>query len=168
MSCTSLYELFNTKVNCIAELRNGHGSGPAIWDYISLKVLGKRFDPFDDEEFWPSYKSDKLDDDEKVVLLSTYDNAFVEIANMIEFSKSCRKLHRAIIETTGWDWSHFEAIAEAAEKLAKKHDPRCKGMAIGCTSVCDVWEQEDVKNIDSWGVYGQLEAMKQPPPSPTE
>ena len=160
MSSTSLYELFSTKVNCVATLRNGHGSGPAIWNYISLKVRGIEFSCFNDKGFWPCYKSDKLDDDEKVVLLATYDNSFVEIANMIEFSESCRKLHRAIIKTTTWEWSHFDAIADSAEKLATKHDPRCRGMAIGCTSVCDVWEQESVKNIDAWGVYGELEAMK--------
>lgn len=161
MSCTSLYELFKTKANCITQLRNGHGSGRAIWNYASLKVLGKKFDSFNDEDFWPSYKSDKLDHDEKAVLLSTYDNAFIETDHLPDFAAACRKVHRLIIETTEWDWSHFEAIANAAEELAKNHDPRCRGMAIGCTSVCDVWEQEDVKNIDSWGVYEQLEAMKQ-------
>lgn len=161
MSCTSLYELFKTKANCITELRNGYGSGPAIWDYTSLKVLGKKFDTFNNKDFWPSYKSDKLDRDEKAVLLSTYDNAFVEVGHLMEFADACCKVHNLIIETTGWEWSHFEAIGEAAAKLHKDHDPRCKGMAIGCTSVCDIWEQEDVKNIDSWGVYGQLAAMKE-------
>lgn len=160
MSCTSIYELFKTKANCIIELRNGHGSGPAIWDYISLKVLGKKFDMLNDKEFWPSYKSDKLDDDEKAVLLATYDKAFIEVDKLMEFSSACQKVHKLILDTTKWEWSHFEAISKAAEKLHKDHDPRCKGMAIGCTSVCDIWKQEDVKNIDSWGVYEQLAAMK--------
>ena len=65
MSCTSVYELYKTKVNCITELRNGHGSGPAIWDYISIKLYGKKFNMFNDEGFWPSYKDARLDDAEK-------------------------------------------------------------------------------------------------------
>ena len=160
MSCTSLYELFKTKANCIAELQNGSGSGPAIWDYTSIKVLGKKFDMFNDKEFWPSYKSDKLDDEEKAVLLATYDNAFIEVDHLMAFSEACKKVHALIIDTTDWGWSHFEAIGEAAAELYKDHDHRCKGMAIGCTSVCDLWEQEAIKNIDSWGVYEQLATME--------
>lgn len=160
MSYTSVYELFKTKANCIAELRNGHGSGPAVWDYISFRVLGKKFDMFNDKEFWPCYKSDKLSWDEKAVLLATYDKAFVEIENLQEFANACRKVHGKIIETTHWEWSHFESIADAAENLHKNHDYRSKGMAIGCTSVNDEWSYGNVKDIESWGVYSQIESMK--------
>lgn len=160
MSYTSVYELFKTKANCIAELRNGHGSGPAIWDYISNKLYNKKFDMFNDKEFWPSYKDDQLDNDEKAVLLSTYDDAFVEVNNLAKFAIACRKVHALIINTTDWEWSHFEAIGNAADELHKKHDYRCKGLAIGCTSVCDIWEQESPENIESWGVYEKIESMK--------
>jgi len=160
MSSTSVYELFKTKVNRIDELRNGHGSGPAIWDYISHKLYGKRFDMFNDKDFWPSYKDNRLDDDEKAVLLSTYDRSFIEVDHLAEFANACKKVHDRIINTTNWEWSHFYAIGEAADKLNKKHDYRCKGLAIGCTSVDDIWEQEDTKSIDSWGVYEQIESMK--------
>lgn len=68
-------------------------------------------------------------------------------------------VHKLIIDTTNWDWSHFEAIGQAAEKLYKNHDHRCKGMAIGCTSVCDIWLQEDVKNMDAWGVYAHVKSI---------
>ena len=160
MSTTSVYELFNTKVNCVAELRNGHGSGPAIWGYIANKLYRKDFYQMNDKEFWLSYKDDRLDCDEKAVLLSTYDNAFVEVDNLAEFAGSCRKVHKLIVATTTWDWSHFEDIGNAAEIMHKKHDRRCKGLAIGCTSVCDIWEQESPKNIKSWGVYEYIKSMK--------
>lgn len=162
MSHTSTYELYRTKVNCISEHRNGHGSGPAIWDYISQKLRGERFDfMYNSNEFWPLYKDQRLDDDERAVLLSTYDNAFVEVGHLEEFASACRKLHKLILETTQWQWSHFEAIAEDAEELHKRHDPRCRGLAIGCTSVCDLWEQDEVKNIDAWGVYGHITELRQ-------
>lgn len=161
MSCTSLYELFGTKVNCIAELHNGHGSGPAIWDYISNKLRGKDFSIFDDDKnFWPLYKDARLDDDERAVLLSTYDRAFIEVDRLNDFAEACQKIHPLIIETTRLEWSHFEAIGKAAEELYRNHDYRCKGLAIGCTSVCDIWEQESTKDIDSWGVYAQIDAIK--------
>ena len=161
MSCTSLYELYKTKVNLISQLRNGHGSGPAIWSYISIKVFGKEFYGLDADNFWPAYKSDKLDDDEKIVLLSTYDRAFIEVDKLPEFALSCRKLHEVIIEDTEWTWNHFDDIADTAEEIAEYHDHRCKGMAIGCTSVCDIWEQKRARSIASWGVYEKLEDMKE-------
>lgn len=160
MSYTSVYELYKTKVNCISELRNGHGSGPAIWDYISQKLYGEKFNMFDDEKFWSSYKDLRLSRDEKAVLLATYDKAFIEVGHLKEFASACKKLHALIIYKTQWEWGHFEAIGDIAEKLHEKHDSRCLGLAIGCTSVCDIWEQESPKNIESWGVYTQLEAME--------
>jgi hypothetical protein len=160
MSYTSVYELYKTKVNCITELRNGHGSGPAIWDYISLKLYGEKFNMFDDKKFWPSYKDTRLDEDERAVLLSTYDSAFVEVEHLEKFASACKRVHTLITETTRWEWSHFEAIGLTAKSLYEKHDHRCLGLAIGCTSVCDIWEQESPEDIDYWGVYHQMEEMQ--------
>lgn len=162
MSYTSVYKLYKTKVDCIEELKNSHGSAPAIWEYISQKLHGKRFNMFDSDKFWVSYKDVRLDEDEKAVLLSTYDNAFVEIERLSDFAVACKKLHDLIISITEWEWSHFQSIGEIAEKLYKKHDYRCIGLAIGCTSVSDPWEFADVATVDSWGVYQQIkEAQKQ-------
>ena len=159
MSTTAVYALFKTKVICIGEFHNGHGSGPAIWNYISEKLYGEKFNMFDDNKFWPSYKSAKLSRDEKAVLLSTYDNAFIEVEHLSEFANACRKVHVLIISATDWEWSHFDAIGNAAEELHKKHEYRCKGLAIGCTSVCDIWEQENPEDINSWGVYREIKSM---------
>ncbi len=160
MSCTSVYSLFKTKVNCEVQLRNGHGSGPAVWDYISNKLYNKNFDTFNADGFWGSYKDPRLDDDEVAVLLSTYDNSFVELDYLVEFSIACVKLHPMIINGTRWTWNHFQEIGVEAAKLFNNHDYRCKGMAIGCTSVNDVWEQQNPKDIESWGVYGEIESLK--------
>lgn len=157
MSCTSLYALYKTKVNCIKELRNGHGSGTAIWDYISLKLYGHKFNIFatDNRIFWLSYKHSRLDNDEKVVFLSTYDDAFIEIKNLAQFSDACHKVSALIIQTTNWEWNHFEEIGNVAAELYKNHDSRCQGMAISCTSTCNLWEQ-NINDIDAWGVYKEV------------
>lgn len=160
MSYTSVYELYKTKVNCITELKNGHGSGPAIWDYVSQKLHGERFNMFDNKKFWSSYKDSRLSEDEKAVLLSTYDNAFVEVERLDKFAEACKQVHALIIQSTEWEWSHFEAIGLAAQALYEKHDHRCLGVAIGCTSVCDIWEQKSPESIDYWGVYQQIDEMQ--------
>lgn len=140
MSYTSIYELFSAKVNCISELQNSYGSAYAMWNYISSKYMSESFTDVQKQKFWPIYKDKRLSHYDKAVLLSTYDDAFVEIDNLMYFSDACRSVHKEIAKNSGW--SHFEAIGEIAENLYLKHDHRCKVIAIGCTSVCDIWEQE--------------------------
>lgn len=159
MSSTSTYELFSTKVNNIGEYRNSWGSGPAVWDYISTKLYGKKFNIMDDRNFWGCYKDDRLTIDELCVLLSTYDRAYVRVDKLLEFADSCEKVHRKLLETTNWEWSHLESIAKDARSLYNVHDHRAKGLCIGCTSVADAWEG-DIKTLDVWDVYEEIERMK--------
>lgn len=160
MSYTTTYQLYKTKVVPIREHRNGHGSGPAIWDYISVKLRGHPFSYSDnDADFWPLYKDSRLDRDEQAVLLSTYDYAYVEAAKLAQFAAAARKLHALIIDNTRWQWNHFSAIADDAENLAKGLDRRCLGMCISCTSVSDIWDQ-DVRKLEPWGVYGLIEQLE--------
>ena len=158
MSYSSVYELYKTKTISIKELRNGHGSGPAIWDYISEKFMGEKFPMFDDkkaEAFWALYKDGRLTEHERVVLLSTYDNSFIEVDNLQEFAKSCEIVSKLIIEKTRWDWNHFADIGKVAEAVSKKHDYRCIGICIGCTSVSDEWGYYK-KGDEVWGIYNQI------------
>jgi len=152
MSTTSIYSVFKTKANCIGELRNGHGSAIALWEYISQKYRGKRFDLFDhDDNFFDIWKTEGFSDKDKIVLFSTYDDAYVEIERLEEYAEACREIHDSIIRDTEWTWNHFRDIADIAEKLFISHDYRSLGLGIGCTSVCDPWMDFDEKKI--WGVY---------------
>ena len=162
MSHTSVYALYKTKVTCLEQLKNSHGSGPAIWDYISVKLRGRNFDMFNDDGFWPLWKDMRLSDNERAVLLSTYDCSYVEIDHLQQFSEACSELHNLIVETTRWTWNHFGDIARIASELADHHDYRCKGLAIGCTSVCDIWEARDISGIDAWGIYANIDRQLKP------
>lgn len=161
MSYTSVYELYRTKVNRISELHNGHGSGPAIWDYVSQKLTGEKFNFSHADSFWPLWKDKRLSDAEKAVLLSTYDRSYVEVGRLIRFSEDAKEVHDQIIMHTQWTWNHFSDISDVAQALAFKHDFRCQGMCIGCTSVSDEWEFADIKNISAWGIYDAIESLNQ-------
>jgi hypothetical protein len=161
MSTTTVYSLFKTKVSCLNELRNGHGSGPPVWDYISLKCTGEKFpmfDPVKSKAFWELWKDKRLNEEEKAVLLSTFDSAYVEAEHLDKFADACRNVHKRIIEDTPWTWSHWELIAGEANALGISLDRRCLGLCIGCTSVSDPWEGFD--NCEPWGVYGEIESPK--------
>ncbi|MCP5244820.1 MAG: hypothetical protein H6937_02170 [Burkholderiales bacterium] len=161
MSYTSVYELYSTKVKRISELQNAHGSGPAIWNYISNKLTGKDFDFFNADEFWSLWKDIRLDDNERAVLLSTYDRSYIEIDKLSVFSDACNEVSDLIITHTNWTWNHFADIGIVSRKLSDKHDYRCKGLCIGCTSVSDEWEFNDIESMSVWAVYEQIQSLKQ-------
>jgi hypothetical protein len=164
MSYTSLYEIYKTKAVSFKELGNEHGSGPAIWDYIALKCTGGKFPMFgaDTKGFWAPWKDERLSENEKAVLLSTYDQAVIEIDKLDIFSKACEEVHHKILSDSNWEWSHFESIGEQALSLYEKHDYRCLGLAIGCTSVCDPWEfwKPGEGEREPWYIYSEIEALK--------
>lgn len=164
MSYTSVYELYRTKVSRISELQNSHGSAPAIWDYVSKKLTGENFNFFNADSFWSLWKDEKLSENEKAVLLSTYDNSYIATHKLLEFSEACKEVSELIIIHTRWTWNHFRDIGDIAEKLSKKHDFRLKGMCIGCTSVSDQWEYTDIKNnIQPWCVYDLITGARDKP-----
>lgn len=161
MSHTSLYEVYKTKMVKFKELNNGHGSGPPIWDYISLKYANRKFSlAYEDHGwFWPLWKDPRLDRNEKAVLLSTYDQAVIGIDYLFEFSKACKEVHQKIIDGTKWTWNHFSDIGKGSLDLSIKHDFRCRGMAIGCTSVWDEWESWKPRDKEPWCVYSSIESL---------
>ena len=162
MRYTSVYELYKTKTISVKELRNGHGSGPAIWDYISEKFMGEKFPMFDESKskhFWGLYKYARLSEHERVVLLSTYDDSFIEVDNLPEFALSCEIVSKLIIEKTRWDWNHFSDIGRVADDVSKNHDYRCIGICIGCTSVSDEWDYYK-KGARAWGIYSEINGLQ--------
>jgi len=162
MSYTSLYAVYKTKAVNVEEFHNGSGSGPAIWDYISIKHDGNKMPMFGKnlDYFWDLWKDSKYDRDEKAVFMSTFDNALIEIDHLEEFSKACLKIHDNIIKHTEWQWNHFSDIGETALFLHRNHDHRCIGLGIGCTSVCDPWECWKPKEKECWGVYAEIDSLK--------
>lgn len=159
MSCTSVYAVYKTKAVCIGEFRNGHGSGPAIWDYISQKCLGEPFSMLNADSFWGLYKDKNLTDKDRAVLLCTYDMAYIERDKLLEFADACEQVHADIISNTGWVWNHFKDIGIAAKALADKHDHRCLGFGVGCTSVSDPWEGHNFMQGEAWPVYAEINSI---------
>lgn len=159
MSYTSTYELFKTKVNRIRKHQIGNGSGVAMWDYVSQKVSGKRFNFLDMD--WECWKSEKLSKEERVVLLSTYDRSYIEVERLPEFAVACHNVHELIISNTNWDWSHFFEIGNDAKSLSESSDYRCLGFAIGVTSCEDLWwSSSNIKTLEPVGVYGLIEGLE--------
>ena len=161
MSYSTLYEVYNTKVNCINEYKNGHGSAPPVWSLISIKHLGREFKMWDDKEakeLWATWKRVDIPRHRRFGLLLTFDTGIIEPDNLNEASELAKKLHFDILENSEWDWSHWEAISGDLEKVAQKHDYRMIGVSLGCTSVSDPWEWYP-NGKELFGIIKSLEAQ---------
>ena len=139
MSCSTLFKYHGKKVYHVKDFRNGHGSGPSIWELVSQVCTGQKFRIFDTDNFWPLYKSNKLSDSQRAVLLFTYDNNYVSRDNIKMFAKACIEVHQDILNKTDWKWSHWEDIGNSI--LEAKLTKYAKGFCLRCTSVTDAWDE---------------------------
>lgn len=140
MSYTRVYAIYKTKVSEISCLKNSWGSAPMLWEYISQKYLGKAFNMADHNDgFWAVRKDPRMCRHDRMVFLSTFDCGLVDFELLGEYEQACREMSGKIAQGTKSEWNHFVAIAEAAKDMRKKHDSRCLGLGLGCTSICDPW-----------------------------
>ena len=52
MSTSDLYLVYKTTATHFAEFRNGWGSAPILWGYLSETYLGRPWSMLDDSELW--------------------------------------------------------------------------------------------------------------------
>lgn len=163
MSYTSVYAVYKTKAITLKELGNSHLSAALLWEYLSQKYRGKEFcmwSESDAKDFWPIWKKPEVSYFERIVLASTYDMAIVDIELLEAYARACEKIYSIIGKG-----NHFQAIAAEARNLLKKHDYRCLGLGIGCTSVCDPWERDN-SNGEQWSIKEALTENNLMPMSP--
>ena len=149
MSYTSLYDIYKTKKNEIAEFPNGHGSAPPVWAWLCKNYLGPK-------SYWHSAGKElwALADDPRVPLnvrlchVFTFDYALVLPQHFQRMSEACAEMHTILYAWPDWLGcvNHWGAMSE----LFKTHKvgKRCQGVGMRCTSVCDVWDEYPKRNKD--------------------
>lgn len=138
MSYSTLYQVFKTTVRPVAEYRNGHGTGPAIWGELREGYLGqKRFGyGQNDDWLWALARTKLVPLSLRACHVITFDYALIKpehaqvMAELI--AEGGAMLSREYV-------NHFPAIAE--DIASHKFDRRALGLAINCTSVSDLWEE---------------------------
>ena len=143
MSYTELFGFDqNGDAYSMAEIKNAFRGAMMVWEYLENKYLpfvdftrilsGKREEQ---QKVWDLSKDDRLSRQEKIVLLSTFDNVVVKQANF-------KELIRAFLEFPGEKTS----LKEQAE-IIKQSD--CIAVAWNQTSVnCDYLWSVSYKYID--------------------
>lgn len=144
MSYTTMYLVYKTKVSEVAEFNNSWGSLPALWKLIEIETGVKSplcaFDNQDGSKFYNLYKRKDLKFSHRLCFLMTMDGAMIETDKLREASECYKEVHRDIITSGGYTWSHYEAMGENLLQLSNiKIDSRCIGVAVNNTSVSDCW-----------------------------
>lgn len=145
MSYSALYYVYKTTVTEIAEFRNGHGSGPPVWQWVARKHCGMPADAYIFGGNWMSliFKNEtltRLPNHWKSVLLFTADFAMINEANRERFAGDCDKVFHELNKWGEWGPSRVNHWADIAATLrSHKIGKRALGVGLSCTSVSDIW-----------------------------
>lgn len=151
MSTSDLYVLNKVSTTHFAEFWNGWGSAPVVWRYIGEKYVTDKpqYWEMDDKtlkQIWALASDPKLEVDERVVLMMTFDHSFVPIKHLKEVGEACITFHSRVRDTDRVN--HWADIGEALIRLsAKRHSRFARGAVLSCTSVNDIWCQPGDEQI---------------------
>ena len=139
MSRTTIWNVYKTKATPRLELPNSWWTAPPLWDYLCETYLdGKKWIHGDVPELWEIWKNKTVPDFLRCALLMTFDKAIVEIADLGQAAQYCGNTNSFLSERVDYGL-HWQSIADELVKAHHKHDKRCLGIGLGCTSVSDPW-----------------------------
>lgn len=135
MSYTTIVHIFlGNRIEYGPELSNSWGSAPVVWDAIGKKYIGHDFSfMYNDkvEKLWKLYSSQDIPIHQRVVLMMTFDRAYVLKK---DYSRAARDI-RLFLEDFPQDTSvanHWPSIADYFES-----DPDVPAIGLWCTSVSE-------------------------------
>lgn len=154
MSTSDLYLLFGKSVRHWSEHRNGWGSAPVVWDYLGDKYIPEKptYSLNQDHlrKVWALSKGDGLSDAEMAALMFTFDDAYVPRANLNEVADWFDIFAAEVIADSNYAnrANHWAAFAEEFREIAATvKDYRLRGVCISCTSVNDIWGNDDGSRV---------------------
>lgn len=144
MSYTSLYKVFKTKRVNVGDFRNGHGSAPPVWDWLSEKYLNGSYWFSAGDALWKLAKDVRVPIDVRLCHAFTFDYAVVVPEHFERMSQACAEMNRILEAWPKWTncVNHWPAFSEFFKtcKVQHKITKRCLGIGMRCTSVSDVWD----------------------------
>ncbi len=172
MSCTTTLAIWpGDKYECIAELRNGWGSGPVVWNELSKRYL--RTGDFEYmhklDKLWPLWHDLSIPLAYRAALMMTYDRMYVLKKDYARAAADIRKFLTdfPIGATTANHWPAIAALFES--------EPEYPAIALWCTSVSEnlfdgPWNEETEEHgpLDwstAYSVYGELDGLDSPSPA---
>jgi hypothetical protein len=143
MSYSTLYEIYKTKIIDIGEFKNGHGSGPPVWDYLWVNYLNGRHFGWSSaasmQPLWDLAEVSRIPVHLRLCLAFTFDNAYCPMERLPELVEACERTHAAIAEFDPAITNHWGVFADTLRK--NRFPKRCLGAGLNCTSLEDSWSE---------------------------
>lgn len=161
MSSSDLYVLNGKSTTHLATFRNGWGSAPIVWDYLAYKYIAEKpaYSMASDhlERIWALASDQRLSHAERVVLMMTFDRAYVPVEQLVDAADACAVVGAAV--ENGRQANHWPAISEALRAAASMNLGRhARGVCLSCTSVSDAWCSPSPEQITkAWSIYAEVE-----------
>jgi len=170
MSTSDLYILNKKSTRHFAEFRNGWGSAPLAWDFLAEKYLSE-FNLTDYmhpdyigssrkwEMVWKLASDTKLKLCERIVLMITFDRAFVPKQHLKEAGEACNEFYGMTAGTPGFEnhANHWGAIGQSLIQMSKQRlSQNARGACLSCTSVNDIWiDPSDEQLSGAWPIFAE-------------
>jgi hypothetical protein len=167
MSCTEIIKFDKKGESSLAgKVKNGIRGSFAVWNYLSHKYLGRQFSifgkPSEQEEVWSLFEDDRLSEDEKIILGTTFDYVLIkkeDIPRVIEaFSALDEKEVGRVVKE--WRENPIEiSLPEQIEILKNLlADEDCIAIGWHQTNVsCDMWyDYNCVTGNEHWYLFDEL------------
>lgn len=162
MSTSDLYILNQKSVTHYAEFPNGWGSGPVVWEFIGNKYIENKPQYWEMnlsvlKEIWALAGSDKLEEDERIAMMLTFDKAFVPASHFKQAGHACIKFYDR--SRTDERVNHWAAIGDALIGLSEQKLSRyARGACLSCTSVNDIWCGANAEHLASaWPIFDEVQ-----------
>jgi hypothetical protein len=181
MSYTTIKAIYpGDRTESLEELGNSHGSAPPIWEAMARKYIGvsKAYDyPGVGwmqclDKIWPLWKRTDIPEEHRLVLMFTYDRAYVAKKDYARMALAIRQFLKDFPPHPG-HVNHWNHIAELLES-----DPDIPAIGLYCTSISEdpfhgPWnEEKEEYDPPDWNeVYdlcGEIDGLGAAPAQTTE
>lgn len=156
MSTSDLYRVYRTKTTHLAEFRNGWGTAPLLWEYLSERFIGAEyrwcFDAGKDRRLWDLATDERVPRSLRLAHAFTFDRGICPLTRVGELADACDEVGATCAKEQ--HVNHWAAVAKVLREARAK--PRQLGWALSCTSVNDVW-MEWKGEPKPWDIFSVLQ-----------
>lgn len=164
MSSSTLYRVYRTKATQYAEMRNGWGTAPVIWSYLCVKYLHRQPHEYllpNDTALWDLARSEVVPRELRLVHAFCCDQAMCPMDRLAELAEACEYAWR-LTSTDSARVNHWATVANFLRGIARK--PKQIGVALNCTSVCDIWSSYGTPRAESqraaWDIFPYVDQRR--------
>lgn len=159
MSTSNLYQLFKTKTTLITEFKNGWGTAPPLWDYLSTKYLKWNKlewilkDGTGSQPLWDLTINPNIPTCLRITHALCLNNTYCPINKINDLANACQETYTILYKENSVN--HWESIANTLKNT--KINKKCIGITLSCTSVSDPWEEYDGQQVHNLFKVADLE-----------